>query len=41
MPKGEYTNCNSFFGEILNEIIIHTHPSKCTFLQAAYGFYNL
>jgi WASH complex subunit strumpellin len=41
MPKGEYSNCNSFFGEILNEIIALTHPSRCTFLQAAYGFFNL
>lgn len=41
MPKGEYVNCNSFFGEILNEILMLTHPSRCTFLQAAYGFFNL
>lgn len=41
MPKGDYTNCNSFFGEILNEILFLTHPSRCTFLQAAYGFFNL
>lgn len=41
MPKGEYKDCNTFMGEILNEIIFLTHPTRCTFLLAAYGFFNL
>jgi hypothetical protein len=41
MPRGEFKNCNTFVGELLNELIELTHPSKCTFLQAAYGFYSI
>jgi len=41
MPKGDFKNCNSFFGELLNEILELTNPNKCTFLQSAYGFFNL
>ena len=41
MPKGQYSNCNSFVGELLNEILELTNPTKCTFLQAAYGFFNI
>lgn len=26
---------------MLNELIDLTHPTKCTFLQAAYGFYSI
>jgi hypothetical protein len=41
LPKGDYRNCNTFFGELLNELIELTHPTKCSFLQSAYGFYSI